>query len=49
MELFEAILKDILLTESVSIDDVNELITIEEEVDYTKQLQIICGLRAAPE
>ena len=33
----------------LSIDDVKELITIEEEVDYTKQLQIICGLRAAPE
>ena len=33
----------------LSIDDVQELITIEEEVDYTKQLQIICGLRAAPE
>ena len=33
----------------LTIDDVYELIYIEEEVDYTKQLQIICGLRAAPE
>ena len=33
----------------LTIEEVYELIYIDKDVEYTKQLQIICGLRAAPE